>query len=96
MASAWNPRRWHPALQWCGWIIALLALVALLVPVRDTMQQSHVALLLLLVVLGASATVGFGAGMTQVRITAQNGMTLTDTLPEVKELLEAAGLAQFQ
>ncbi len=64
MASAWNPRRWHPALQWCGWIVALLALVALLVPVRDTMQQSHVALLLLLVVLGASATVGFGAGMT--------------------------------
>ena len=39
---------------------------------------------------------GFGAGTTQVRITAQNGTTLIDTLPEVKELLEVAGLAQFQ
>ena len=31
---------------------------------------------------------GFGGGATQVRITAQNGETLIDTLPEVKELLE--------
>jgi expansin (peptidoglycan-binding protein) len=39
---------------------------------------------------------GFGSGSTQVRITAQNGSTLVDTLPEVKESLEVAGAAQFQ
>ena len=39
---------------------------------------------------------GFGAGTTQVRITAQNGMTLIDTLPEAKGSLEVSGQAQFQ
>jgi expansin (peptidoglycan-binding protein) len=39
---------------------------------------------------------GFGAGSTQVRVTAQNGMTLVDTLPEVKDSLEVTGQAQFQ
>lgn len=39
---------------------------------------------------------GFGAGSTQVRITAQNGSTLVDTLPEVKASLEVTGAAQFQ
>ena len=39
---------------------------------------------------------GFGAGTTQVRITAQDGTTLLDTLPEVQESLEVAGQAQFQ
>ncbi|HEY0464873.1 MAG TPA: expansin EXLX1 family cellulose-binding protein, partial [Polyangiaceae bacterium] len=39
---------------------------------------------------------GFGAGATQVRISAPNGATLTDTLPEVKAELIVAGLSQFQ
>ena len=39
---------------------------------------------------------GFGAGTTQVRITAQNGETLTDTLPEVQASLEVPGAAQFE
>jgi two-component system sensor histidine kinase KdpD len=64
MTSTSWATRWPPALRWAAWILALLALTAALVPARDSMQQSHVALLLLLVVLGASATVGFAAGMT--------------------------------
>ncbi len=39
---------------------------------------------------------GFGAGTTQVRITAPNGETLIDTLPEVKAELVVAGASQFQ
>lgn len=39
---------------------------------------------------------GFGAGTTQVRITAQNGATLSDTLPEVKAEQIVAGASQFQ
>jgi len=39
---------------------------------------------------------GFGAGATQVRITAQNGATLIDTLPEVNAELIVAGASQFQ
>jgi two-component system sensor histidine kinase KdpD len=58
------PRRTREALIWTGWIAALVALVTGLVPFRETITQTHVALLLLLVVLGASATAGFAAGMT--------------------------------
>ncbi len=39
---------------------------------------------------------GFGPGTTQVRITAENGTTLSDTLPEVQASLEVPGQAQFQ
>ena len=39
---------------------------------------------------------GFGAGTTQVRITAANGATLTDTLPEVQAELVVPGASQFQ
>jgi len=39
---------------------------------------------------------GFGAGTTQVRITAPNGATLIDTLPEVQAELIVAGMSQFQ
>jgi expansin (peptidoglycan-binding protein) len=39
---------------------------------------------------------GFGGGTTQVRITAVNGATLIDTLPEVKAELIVAGTSQFQ
>jgi len=38
---------------------------------------------------------GFGAGSTQVRITAQNGKVLQDTLPEVQASAEVVGHAQF-
>ncbi len=38
---------------------------------------------------------GFGSGTTQVRITAENGDTLIDTLPAVQENLEVTGQAQF-
>jgi len=39
---------------------------------------------------------GLGAGPTQVRITAPNGKTLVDTLPDVQALLEVAGQTQFE
>lgn len=39
---------------------------------------------------------GFGPGTTQVRITAVDGQTLTDTLPAVQAELEVSGAAQFQ
>jgi expansin (peptidoglycan-binding protein) len=39
---------------------------------------------------------GFGAGPTRVRITAQNGSTLLDTLPEVQAERVVAGSSQFQ
>ena len=43
---------------------------------------------------------GFGAGSTQVRITAfdgsAQGATLIDTLPDVQAELEVSGQAQFQ
>ena len=38
---------------------------------------------------------GFGAGTTQVRITAVNGDTLMDTLPEVQASLVVSGQSQF-
>jgi expansin (peptidoglycan-binding protein) len=38
---------------------------------------------------------GFGQGSTQVRITAANGATLLDTLPEVQAGLVVAGASQF-
>ena len=38
---------------------------------------------------------GFGGGNTQVRITAPNGSTLIDTLPEVQAELVVAGKSQF-
>ena len=39
---------------------------------------------------------GFGTGMTQVRITAEDGQMLVDTLPAVQASLVANGQAQFQ
>ena len=39
---------------------------------------------------------GFGSGTTQVRITAESGATLLDTLPEVQASLEVDGQSQFQ
>ncbi|HEX7452534.1 MAG TPA: expansin EXLX1 family cellulose-binding protein [Polyangiaceae bacterium] len=38
---------------------------------------------------------GFGAGSTQVRITAVNGDTLIDSLPAVQASLEVSGQSQF-
>jgi expansin (peptidoglycan-binding protein) len=38
---------------------------------------------------------GFGAGMTEVRVTAVNGDTLIDTLPEVQASLVVSGQSQF-
>jgi len=39
---------------------------------------------------------GFGGGTMHVRITAQNGATLTDTLPEVQAELVVNGTSQFR
>jgi len=39
---------------------------------------------------------GFGTGSTQVRLTASNGATLLDTLPEVKAELVVPGASQFR
>jgi expansin (peptidoglycan-binding protein) len=39
---------------------------------------------------------GFGSGMVQVRITAEDGQMLEDTLPPVQASLVTAGQAQFQ
>ncbi len=63
-SSARSSARSRATLIWAGWIIALVVAVVALVPFRDSIAQTHVALVLLLVVLGASATAGFAAGMT--------------------------------
>lgn len=49
---------------WLLWVVALAALVAILVPSREQVEQTHAALMMLLIVLGASATVGFTAGVS--------------------------------
>jgi K+-sensing histidine kinase KdpD len=61
-----SPRRvqQRDRLLWVGWIVALFTLVAGLTTIRDYIAQTHVVMLLLLVVLGASATIGFAAGVT--------------------------------
>lgn len=59
-----EPTHSRATLIWAAWIVALVLAVIALVPFRDSITQTHVALVLLLVVLGASATAGFAAGMT--------------------------------
>jgi two-component system sensor histidine kinase KdpD len=49
---------------WLLWVAALAVLVAILVPSREQVEQTHAALMMLLIVLGASATVGFAAGVS--------------------------------
>lgn len=49
---------------WLAWVAALALLVALLVPSREQIEQTHAALMMLLIVLGASATLGFAAGVS--------------------------------
>lgn len=49
---------------WLGWVVALVILVALLIPTREKVEQTHAALMMMLVVLGASATLGFTAGVS--------------------------------
>lgn len=56
--------RWRTAALWAAWILLLALLLALMVPTRETIGQTHAALGILLIVLGASATTGFAAGMT--------------------------------
>lgn len=58
------PPRLRTPLLWVLWIIALGTLVAMLVPAREDLEQSHAALMMLLIVLGASATLGFVAGVS--------------------------------
>jgi two-component system sensor histidine kinase KdpD len=50
--------------QWLLWIGILAATVALLLPFRGQLEQAHIALLLLLVVLGGSAVGGRLLGIT--------------------------------
>lgn len=55
-----NERKpWRIAL----WILGMSALLSILVPLRSTLGETHAALVILLLVLGASADLGFVAGM---------------------------------
>ncbi len=56
--------RWRTIGLWVLWCGALALLLAVLVPTREAVGQTHAALGILLIVLGASATTGFAAGMT--------------------------------
>lgn len=56
--------RWRTPALWVLWCAALALVLGILVPTRDAVGQTHAALAILLVVLGASATTGFAAGMT--------------------------------
>jgi two-component system sensor histidine kinase KdpD len=56
--------RWRTLGLWALWCLALAVLLAVLVPTREAVGQTHAALGILLIVLGASATTGFAAGMT--------------------------------
>lgn len=56
--------RWRTPALWVGWFVALALMLVVLVPTRNAVGQTHAALGILLVVLGASATTGFAAGMT--------------------------------
>jgi two-component system sensor histidine kinase KdpD len=51
-------------LLWLVWTLALGVLLTVLVPVRESVGQTHAALGILLIVLGASATLGFTAGIS--------------------------------
>ncbi len=55
-------RRWRRLRPWLVWIGVLLAVTAALLPVRDGVDQAHVALLYLLVVLGGSVGGGRSLG----------------------------------
>ena len=56
--------RWRTPALWVSWFAALAVMLVVLVPTRNAVGQTHAALGILLVVLGASATTGFAAGMT--------------------------------
>ena len=54
----------RPALVWVFWIVILAAATAVMFWVRGRIDQAHVVLLYLLIVLGASATSGRALGFT--------------------------------
>ncbi len=60
--------RWRTPALWAVWIGALALLLVVLIPTREAVGQTHAALGILLIVLGASATTGFAAGMTMAII----------------------------
>src|SRR5574340_340300 len=53
--------RWLPA--WLFWSIVLVAVTAAMIVFRDNLDQAHIALIYLLVVLGASASGGRFVGI---------------------------------
>jgi two-component system sensor histidine kinase KdpD len=57
-----DPNRLRTIGQWTFWLIMLILTTVALVAVRDDIEQSHVALTFLLVVLGGSASGGRGLG----------------------------------
>jgi K+-sensing histidine kinase KdpD len=54
----------RPALVWLFWIVILAAATVAMFLVRGTIDQAHVVLLYLLIVLGGSATAGRALGFT--------------------------------
>jgi two-component system sensor histidine kinase KdpD len=60
--SRTDPNRLRTIGHWTFWLIMLLLTAVVLVTARDDIEQSHVALTLLLVVLGGSAGGGRGLG----------------------------------
>lgn len=54
-----SPRRWRPLL----WPLVLVAVIAVLMPIRDRLDKAHITLALLLVVLSAAADGGRRVGL---------------------------------
>jgi two-component system sensor histidine kinase KdpD len=57
-------RTYLALVPWVGWLGVLVAVVVALLPVRERIERVHVALALLLVVLGGSASGGRAVGLT--------------------------------
>lgn len=66
--STRNKKRRHP-LGWALWLAALVLVTATLLSFRDALDKAHVGLIYLLLVLGAAATAGLGAGLLTALLT---------------------------
>jgi two-component system sensor histidine kinase KdpD len=66
--SKLNKRR-SRTLVWAVWLGALLLVTSALLAFREDLDRAHVGLIYLLLVLGAAATAGFGAGLLTALLT---------------------------
>lgn len=66
--STLNKRPRRP-LIWAFWLVALILVTSALLAVRGELDKAHVGLIYLLLVLGAAATAGLGAGLLTALLT---------------------------